>query len=492
MGFMFVLASNLITVPMVVRAIGAEGFGEAVFLLALSSPLMLVGSVLGQAVAALGAGHVGQGDDDGFRELLGGTIRLCLPGVALLAAALFAILPLAISSVASPAKTLEAAPFAIAIGGVAARQLGLVLQGVLVARKNFKMLAKIVGVNAAIEVFCVLIAIYVVPTVVGYLMALAFGGALSLFVWLLVMRKEIASSLFIGRNLRPERKNFDTKPLAHFAKWQSLSAVVGIFANQANILTLGLFAHPIAVAHFNIAARLEQALSAVCLKFSEVLLPHFGQTRDNPVEKIRRHYLHASFLISFFGAAVMGPTIALSSSILNIWLGPEYWKDGALQLRVLVCSGLINFAGSVFSMFGLGTGRIESTSKIIVHYSLLAASLTVLLIMLFGASLAGVGLIIAASWSAWMRVEAAQGFLKGTSRAQIAAVALGPVMVAIAVGFIGTWVFPTPTSNGLQLVARYILASTVISLSILAVFSLTRSGRYFVFTTLAHFFRLVR
>lgn len=478
-GLAFVLASNLMTVPIVINAIGTTGFGQAVFLLALASPMMLLGTILGQAVATLGAARIGSADQEQFLRIIASALLLCLICVVIVGP----ILMLAMVNLSGAASdetkiVLHVAP--ITLAGLAFRQFGLIFQGALAAKKNFRNLSVMVVISALVEFAFVLVAMKLMPTVTGYLTALAAGGLLSLCCWLFVMRSEITS---IARsNFNAKRSSFknsavEFRQLFAFAKWQGASATAGIMVNQSNPLLLGFLSSPTMLAHFNVAARLEQAVTAAFGKLSEVLLPHFGQMAGESSERLGRHFVVASFIMSCAGALLMGPMIAWSQPILSLWINPEFGDAGQMQLRFLATWGLVNMTGSVFTMYALGTGHVADAARIVLQYAVLAVALSAAMIWIAGPQFASLGLVMASIFNAWRRWNVGRTFIEGHARVESGLLTVAPALVAIIAGYFLASVDSLMPESWLGLLWRYAATSIAIFVAIMLAVSLSKEGR---------------
>lgn len=478
-GLSAVLASNLMIIPIAISAIGTVGFGEAIFALALSSPLMLIGTILGQAVASIGATHVGRSDNDQFYGILASALLLCTIGVVVFGS----VLAILITVVPSPQQTMTALPFGtmlVAIAGVGLRQFGIIFQGALVARKDYRKLSKLVIVIAAIEFSSVFLATMILPSVYGYLAALAVSAAVSLCCWVLAMRSAIGCIFYRNSGLilyRSKKLLNALSAILEFTKWQGTSAVSGIIVNQSNPVLLGFLAPPSVLAHFNVAARLEQAISAVFTRFSEVLLPHFGYMRDDTAERLSHHFLISSFVISSLGSLLMAPMIPWSEAVMSLWIGKEFGEAGGLQLRVLATGGLINMAGAVFTFFALGTGRVELAARIVVQYAIVTVTLSVTIITLFGAYYAGVGLVLGSIFNVVRRWQVGREFLAGHSQGTIVMLTLWPMALAIVLSYLLVLLDITMPESWFGLLWRYCATSCAILGAIVITLSGMHEGR---------------
>ena len=72
------LAAQFITVPFVIRWIGLGEFGRAGLVLAVWAPLMLVGTVLGQATTREMSARLGAGKTQSAARVIDSAMLLCL------------------------------------------------------------------------------------------------------------------------------------------------------------------------------------------------------------------------------------------------------------------------------------------------------------------------------------------------------------------------------------------------------------------------------
>lgn len=478
-GLSAVLASNLLVIPIVIKAVGPAGFGEAVFVLALCSPLMLIGTILSQAVASLGAVQVSRAEDEQFYRILASTFVICTIAVLAISAVLVTLTLL----IPGPHRATTGPLWhmmIVAILALGLRQFGLIFQATMAARKDYRRISIFVIATAAIEFFSVLLATMLSPSVFGYLIALAVSSAASLCCWLFAAGagvRRIFSVSFGSLLPNVRRPATELATLLSFARWQGSSAVSGIVVNQSNPLLIGFLAPPLVLAHFNVAARLEQAISAVFIKFAEVLLPHFGYMKDDTPERLGHHFLASSFVISVLGSLLMGPMISLSTAVMSLWIGQEFATAGGFQLRFLATGGLINMAGAVFTLFALGTGRVELAARIVVEYALVTVASSITVIVLLGAHYAGLGLVLGSIFSVGRRWQVGRQFLVGHSQGTSAMLTLWPVTVAIVISYFTVFLEVPMPRSWFGLFWHYGASSTAIFAVIMITVFFTNEGR---------------
>ena len=391
-AFACALAANFVTVPFVVRWAGLEAFGRAGIVLAVCAPLMLIGTVLGQAVTRELAGRAGGPDELRARRVLDAALRVGVLACAAGWLALVAVGPAVVAWLtrqSQPSGTLTLA-FMIAATGWAAQQIGLLLQGACAARQDFRTIARIAALSAAATVAAVLALTWLWPTTEGYLAGVTLGFAVTTLAWITASRGR-HSGLHI---LRGERRE-ETSALMHFGKWQGLAQLAGAVGNQIDRYALAALAPVAVVGHYNVANRLQEAAYIGVIKAGEVLFPRFG-SMSSAVQAQRRDFFQvASWVVGAFSAAVLAPLVPLADATLLLWVGPEASEGAGLMLRTLILGGIVGAGSNVFVYYAMGMGRTAAVAMLSVVYSIVTVAGTVLLLRLYGPQAAGAGLLLA-------------------------------------------------------------------------------------------------
>lgn len=466
------LLANLVTIPFVVRWIGVAEFGCAGVVLAVTAPLTLIGTVIGQAVVREVSARLADADAAGGAAGLIAALRLCTVASAVVAVALWCAGPWITVAILGPqyAAAELFVPFAIAAGGWAAQQLVLVFQGNSMAHQDFRTVAGVAMASAVMTVASTLVAASALPNAVGYLAGVASGFAFTLALWTWVSRAQLhgLASAGSGQHLRA---------LLRFGKWQGLSQLAGALGNQVDRYALGAYATTVAVGQYNIANRLQEAAYIGVVKAGEVLFPHFGRMSGRPVAERAVEYHTASWVVGVFSAAALAPMIPLAASILQLWIGPQAGAEAPLLLRTLVFGGIVGCGSMVFTYYAMGIGRTEPLAGISVLYSVVTVALTAVLIGNYGASAAGVGLLIASV----VRVAAAliitrREFFPGTSLQDLL---VGSVL-PIAAGSVVAWLVyeaGIEAANWPSLTMEYVAIGAAVVAVSCAMSALLPSGR---------------
>lgn len=480
-AFSFGLAANFVTLPLVIRWIGLETFGVAGLVLAVCAPLMLIGTVLGQAVVCEMSSQLGRGQDDVARRTLDAALRLCLmaSGVGWLILVLAGpwITGLLTGDEAGSPKLMTA--FVIAATGWLAQQTVLVLQGSCAAHQDFRTMAKGAGFTAATGIVVTLAITWTLPTLEGYLLGVSVGFALGLAFWIVELRNAIQwRTLLCG-----ERKT-ETAALLHFGKWQSIAQLAGAFGNQIDRYVLGALAPVSVVGQYNVANRLQEAAYIGVVKGGEVLFPRFGNQSSLSEQERCRFFQNVSWVLGTFSAMLLAPLVPLSGAILTLWIGSEAADGGAQILRTLVLGGIVGAGSNVFSYYAMGIGRNAPVAFISVLYSSATVLLTILLIKIYGSTAAGAGLLAASVLrvSAGLVITRRSLFTK-LSWGELAVSSVLPLTTAVVLSLIAhaSGIFSRFEWVGIFLV--YGVLSMVVLCVIVALTLLSKAGRDILFQT---------
>ena len=483
LGFACGMLANFVTIPFVVRWIGLAEFGHAGLVLAVTAPLTLIGTVIGQALVREMAARRGAGDAAGAQRTCDAAMRLGLLAGALGWAALVLTGPwitLAILGGDTPRDGLRLS-FMIAAAGWLAQQLCIVLQGASAARQDFRAVARVAAFSGTATVAATLALTSAFPTVDGYLAGVAASFGLTLTCWLFVQRHTLRVRTIARADLRAE-----TRALLHFGKWQSVAQLAGAFGNQIDRYALGALTPVAVVGQYNVANRLQEAAYIGVVKGGEVLFPHFGSLASRSIEERGRVFQVASWVVATFSAMLLVPLVPLAASVLSLWIGPQAGSDTAFLLRTLVLGGIVGCGSNVFVYYAMGMGRNEPVAWISLFYSAATVVFTVLLIRAYGPLAAGAGLLVASVGrvAASLVVTRRQFFPQlGWGELLVSSVLPLAVGVALAVGVHQTGY--AQAHHWVSLIAQYAGLAALVLASTLLVSMLTPSGRDIVARTLA-------
>ena len=475
LAFVCGLAGNFVTIPFIVRWTSLEIFGQAGLVLAVCAPLMLIGTVLGQALIREMSSHLGAGEEEFAGRTLDAALRLCL----LASAAGWGLLIVGgpwITSFLTRKDTHSESlviAFLITATGWFTQQVSLVLQSSCVARQDFRSVAKVAAFSAVASIAATLGITWAVPTLEGYLCGVVAGFALSLGCWLFQLRDDVCWQ----RVFRGERKQ-ELTALLHFGKWQGLAQLTGAFGNQIDRYALGALAPVAIVGQYNVANRLQEAAYIGVVKAGEVLFPRFGSLSTSSSQERCRFFQTASWLMGTFSAALLAPLVPLAGTVLTLWVGDEAANGGAQLLSTLVLGGIVGAGSNVFVYYAMGIGQNAPVAFISVLYSVITVACTVLLIKTIGPIAAGSGLLVASV----VRVAAAlvitrRNFFPQLHWGELVVSSVLPLAVGLSIALATQAIGLGQILGWIHLALLYAALGSVVVMASIMMTALTGSGR---------------
>lgn len=386
------ICMHFVTVPIVIARIGLSEFGGAGLVLAVWAPLLLIGTVMGQAVTRELGNRALLSDTAGARRILEAAALVWLQSTVAGIFLLVAIGPSLLRILTGVSVGAGNWRWEFVIAGIAwAAQYGsLILQGASVAHQNFRAVAWVALFSAAASVVAIVLCTTAVPDASGYLAGLAIGFLVSFALWLAVTRVSGGAASF-----KPRLHRAELQSLFAFGKWQGVAQFAGTIGNQVDRYALGALASAAVIGQYNAAKRMQEAVYSVAWKVAEVLFPFFTATAQSDLTTQARLYLFASWVVMSCGALVLGPMIPLADPIMRIWVGAQVASGGAHLLRTLVLGGLVGCASNVFTYYLMGVGKNVPAALVSLIYSLLTIVLSILFLRHWGPVVAGMGLAVA-------------------------------------------------------------------------------------------------
>ena len=470
LAFACTLGAHVLVVPVVVGLIGLEGFGRAGLVIAAWAPLVLVGTVLGQATTREIAARWTTGAPGNAQSMASAALALCSLACLVGGMAFLWVGPEFLHALdQNPSATPWRAEIAALAPGWVAQQFGMIFQATAAARQDFRTVARISALSALATLILTLAITHILPTPEGYLLGTSASFAVGALAAAMIARRA-APELF-GM---PRWHRDAVAALLHFGKWQTLAHIAGTLGNQMDRYVLATLASPVVIGQFNAANRLQEAAYAGVVKAAEVLLPRFGADTKSSATGHEQLFLVASTAVMLFSGAVLAPMVILSEPLMRLWVGPTAAEGGALLLCTLVVGGLIGCGSNAASLYLMGTGDTAPVAWMAVVYSVATIVLTIVTLKLFGPWAAGVGLALASI----VRVLLALALIKlrafSTMRlSELAASTLLPLAVALSLAVAARTLMPVERIHGwwtlgVSYAAAMLVTGTSASLALLA------------------------
>jgi len=476
LAFAFTLAAHFVTVPFVISHIGLPAFGRAGLVLATWAPLVLVGTVLGQAATREIAEKLARADAAGAASVAATAWTLCVATSLALGTVFVPLGPLLLNALmggGAPAEDLEQL-FLIAGCGWAAQQGALVLQGLSAARQDYRTVTQVSAVAALLMIASTLGCTAAWPSATGYLLGVSASFTALLLLWWVASRRTSG-----GLWPRWSFSQTDAQALFHFGKWQTLAQLAGTVSNQIDRYLLAGIAPAAVVGQYNAANRLQEAAYAGVMKAGDVLFPHFGANTGQVPALQARFFLHATWVVMTFSAAVLAPLIPLADPLLRLWAGPAVADGGALLLQTLVLGGLIGCGSNVVVYYFMGTSQVSLLALTSMVYSVVTIVSSIYLLHTFGPYAAGAGIALASLARVTLSlVLLKRAFAEVMATQHLLIANILPLVASMAVVWVVSTQVPVATlQDWPSIVATYIGLSLAVLLAVTGCTATTVYGR---------------
>lgn len=392
-AFVVAVLANFLALPVVVRNIGVAQFGAGGIVLGVLAPLMLVGTVLGQACVREISAQVVDGRIEDARRIYWTALWMCGLGCSLVFVGVGLAGPFVVGRFLGGEQIAAEALrrlCLIAVAGWTAQQFVQVLQAAIAATQRYRALALLNAASSVVSAGCLVAASAWWPTVGGFLAGTAAGFAITA-AWSLWQVRRHADHLFPAT--RPDRTA--TRRILDFGRWQAVAQIAGAVALQTDRLVLGATSALSIVGQLNVATRLQEVVYMGVLKITEVLYPHFSASAARPVAERVPLLLMSSWLTNAIAAAALVPLVPLSAALVALWVGPEAVPAGAPILRTLVCAGLVGSGTNALTYFMLGQGYAGLLARVNLAHCAIVIVASIVLLLSLGPLAAGAGFLIA-------------------------------------------------------------------------------------------------
>ena len=352
-----VTATSLVTVPLILDAVGTAGYGVWTLGLALVLWASILETGLGPAIQRFTAHARGAGDERRFGRLLWTTLALYATGGLLFGAILALLAPAIVDLFDLPLRLREDAGdmFRLLGGALALALLAAGAGNLLQGTERFGMLA--ISAAAGALTFLAGVAVLAGPEgLPGLAIAMIAGQAVTLLVRLGGLRVHIAAARpgLLGRaelrRLVAFSARLQVTVFSELINWQSDKVVVGLVAPARTLGQLGIGAQ------FADAGRL---LAGAALSPVHSTLALAAGSGDEPELRRRFTELHRLWVLGVLGAGVIGA--ASLQPLIAGWLGPGYREAAVLGAFLVLGSaaGLTTGTGVAY-MRAIGQPGLEA------------------------------------------------------------------------------------------------------------------------------------
>lgn len=415
----------IISLPVILRGLGHEGFG----IYALASAVAVFGGVasLGTAdIATRAVAQLGREDRD-LRRGLWSTLAAGGGPSVVIGALLAALSPLLADLLpgTSPA-TQSAATAAFAAAGLllVVRAVDGAFHGALGGCGRFDLAVRAsIPANAAAALGCILVASHGQPWLL-LLVQTAATAAAALVKAVLLARGPMPGAL---RLQWPSRA--DLGEAWRFGLLNGAQGLGSLLQSQADRLLLGWLAGPEALTPYAIAVMLAQHVHVAAARAAAAYFPTAANASGSPDEG---GYLRALRLIATVAIALALPAIVFGHPILSLWLGPAAAEASAGLLAILCAVSAVSACSAVpsYALNATGGERVNTIiGWVVAVAAVIAAAVAIPLWGAWGAAAARIAACLPLLWALGIadRRLAGDGRLPAVRTLLATVVALAPI-----------------------------------------------------------------
>jgi O-antigen/teichoic acid export membrane protein len=352
---------GLISIPILIRAMGTNRFGILTLAWALIGYTSLFDLGLGRALTKVVAEKVGTSDRGQIPELFWGSMFL-LAGLALLAAALIVgLTPWLVQTLHMPSSLHDEArgcfyllgictPFVIVAAG---------LRGMLEALQRFDLVNAVRIPSGAFMYAGPLLVLpfsHGLPAVVA---VLVLGRAAVCLVQLVLCFRVMPD---LRRVVRPRARVL--RPLVHMGSWLTLSNIISPIMANLDRFIIGVMLSVGAAAFYVVPCEVITRLLVLPIAIVAVLFPAFSASFAADPRRTARLFgssLKYVFLILF---PVLLVALVFAREGLTLWLGPTFAANSFQVLQWLAVGALLNGLAMIPLTLIQGIGRADLAAKL--------------------------------------------------------------------------------------------------------------------------------
>lgn len=356
------LAVGVVTLPIIVRGLGPDGYGAFSLAWALLGYFSVMDLGLGRATTKFVAEYVARREVPQLRNVVTSAVMVQL-GLGLVGAGLWALLvPLLVGRVFHvPAALVRPATLAYYL---LAPALPVILvsasyAGVLEALQRFD-LSNRVRLAAGIATYALpLPALWLGTGLVGVVVVVIAVRVASLVAFVALCQRVLPGLVGPGLVNRGVLRR-----LVHFGGWVTVTNLVSPVMVYFDRIVIGASLSLAAVTYYTAPYDVVTRLSVIPVSLMATLFPAFSAVSAGGDLDRLRHLLRGSVKYLLVG---MGPLIvalaSLTPGLLRLWLGPEFAVRSSLATQLLLLGVLINGLAQVPFAALQGTGRPDVVAK---------------------------------------------------------------------------------------------------------------------------------
>lgn len=386
--------SGFITMPIIIRNIGAGNFGLYSIIMMIGGFVALQDLGLGEATLRFVAKYYWRNDLEGVNRILGATLSVyiltstvCCAIVILFSTQIIALFKMESNQVDDAILSLKIASVGFVFITIAAA-----LQKIPEAMQRYDISCKVGMVLISIRCVLMIIIVKLGYGIIGLVSLLVLNALLTMVVYGIISRLLIS-----GLHFWPHFKIAGIKEVFSYGIFSFTNQIIGNISNSIDRIILGMFFGVTDVAFLSAPKGLLTQASGLTGAAGQALFPRFSSTENK--QEIARLYVDSTWTLLCFSLVLFIPITILLPEFLSLWISPDFSEHSA---------GVAQLFALNFSMLGVtvpyfsylkGSGKIHWLTLIFFLFSGLSIILGIILIKIYGLQGAGIR-AICTSWAA--------------------------------------------------------------------------------------------
>ena len=350
----------LATVPLMIGALGVEGYGVMTLIAAVIGYFgVLDVNFSAGAIKYLAESHTAN-DRQRFAEtfwfgaMFYGFLGLLGAAVIYFAAEFFIIRFFDVSSSLAAETALA---FKIAALGFALAKVQNYLIVVPQALQRYDRSAQSEAFfGVLVNIVSVIAAIY--GGIVGVTMVRVLISAVNIIylVWLIQRFELNLKPCLPGKEIR--------KALVSFSAYAYLSKIASTLHEHGDKLIVGALAGPVAVTFYSVPATLAGRILGLTYRLSSVIYPRVSSlAASQKIDELRPLYIGATRYITYINLVALGLIVLAGDEFLQRWVGPEFVDKGYIVLVLMTLALLVDSFTNIPSLVNDALGHPHITGK---------------------------------------------------------------------------------------------------------------------------------
>lgn len=380
----------LVTLPVVVRGLGAERFGVLALAWAVVGYFSVFDVGVSTATTKLIAEAFGRGEHDRVPRIVSTSLLIqmalgLLGGGVLVAGA--PLLAERLLNIPEPLEGITKTSFYFLSMAIPVTLLSGPLRAALEAAQRFDLVNSIRASLGTATFLLPFLGVVLGLDVPGIVLLLTLARGLSLAVYYTFYRRVVAGD---AKGLPLDIAN-ELRPLLTFGGWVTLSSLAMSGLVYMDRFVIGTVLTISAVAYYTVPLEIVLRLSLVPASFTATLFPAFSLLRGRGREDLDGLYARSAKLLLSLMSLIVATGFVLAGPILSIMLGADFTEESRLVFQILLVGVLINSVSWIGYSLLVGVGRPDVQAKLVlVEFPIYVAALWGLLqwVGIVGAALA--------------------------------------------------------------------------------------------------------